>query len=70
MLALLWTTLVYDPPWPTGSERAVGWPRWGLWAVHGMGGLWGVIATGIFATASVNNYIGLIYGTFISLQCR
>lgn len=32
------------------------------WAVHGMGGLWGAIATGIFATAAVNNYTGLIYG--------
>ena len=34
------------------------------WAVHGMGGLWGAIATGIFATASVNSYTGLIYGNF------
>ncbi|NTV27164.1 MAG: ammonium transporter [Methanothrix sp.] len=34
------------------------------WAVHGMGGLWGAIATGIFASASVNNYTGLIYGNF------
>ncbi len=32
------------------------------WAVHGMGGLWGAIATGIFATAAVNNYTGLVYG--------
>ena len=32
------------------------------WAVHGMGGLWGAIATGIFASAAVNNYTGLIYG--------
>jgi Amt family ammonium transporter len=32
------------------------------WAVHGMGGLWGAIATGIFATAAVNNYTGLLYG--------
>jgi ammonium transporter, Amt family len=32
------------------------------WAVHGMGGLWGAIATGIFATAAINNYTGLIYG--------
>jgi len=29
-----------------------------------MGGLWGAIATGIFATASVNNYTGLLYGNF------
>ncbi|HPT38226.1 MAG TPA: ammonium transporter, partial [Methanothrix sp.] len=32
------------------------------WAVHGMGGLWGAIATGIFATSSVNSFTGLIYG--------
>jgi Amt family ammonium transporter len=32
------------------------------WAVHGIGGLWGAIATGIFATVAVNNYTGLIYG--------
>lgn len=32
------------------------------WAVHGMGGLWGAVATGIFATASVNSYTGLLYG--------
>ena len=25
-----------------------------VWAVHGMGGVWGALATGIFATASVN----------------
>jgi Amt family ammonium transporter len=27
-----------------------------------MGGLWGVIATGIFACAQVNSFTGLIYG--------
>jgi len=32
------------------------------WAVHGTGGLWGAIATGIFATTAVNSYSGLIYG--------
>ncbi|NYT01311.1 MAG: ammonium transporter [Methanosarcinales archaeon] len=32
------------------------------WAVHGVGGLWGAIATGIFATAAVNQYTGLLYG--------
>lgn len=32
------------------------------WAVHGVGGFWGAIATGIFATAAVNNYTGLLYG--------
>ncbi|WP_321430562.1 ammonium transporter [uncultured Methanolobus sp.] len=32
------------------------------WAVHGMGGFWGAIATGIFATATVGGVNGLIYG--------
>jgi len=32
------------------------------WAVHGIGGLWGAIATGIFATPAVNAYSGLLYG--------
>jgi Amt family ammonium transporter len=32
------------------------------WAVHGIGGLWGTIAAGIFATAAVNEYTGLLYG--------
>ncbi len=32
------------------------------WAVHGIGGLWGAIATGIFAKESVGEYSGLIYG--------
>jgi len=32
------------------------------WAVHGMGGLWGAIATGIFASPAVNAYSGLLYG--------
>ncbi|HUK93001.1 MAG TPA: ammonium transporter [Methanomicrobiales archaeon] len=32
------------------------------WSVHGMGGLWGVLATGIFASAAVNSSTGLIYG--------
>jgi ammonium transporter, Amt family len=40
------------------------------WAVHGMGGLWGAIATGIFATASVNNYTGLIYGNFHQFEVQ
>jgi Amt family ammonium transporter len=29
-----------------------------------MGGLWGAIATGIFATSAVNSYTGLLYGNF------
>ena len=32
------------------------------WAVHGMGGLWGALATGIFASAAIGGVDGLIYG--------
>jgi Amt family ammonium transporter len=32
------------------------------WSIHGMGGLWGMLATGIFATAAVNGYTGLLSG--------
>jgi Amt family ammonium transporter len=32
------------------------------WAVHGVGGLWGTIAVGIFAVASINGASGLIEG--------
>jgi Amt family ammonium transporter len=32
------------------------------WSVHGMGGLWGALATGIFASAAVNSYTGLLAG--------
>jgi Amt family ammonium transporter len=32
------------------------------WAVHGMGGLWGAFATGIFAVAAIGGYSGLIEG--------
>jgi Amt family ammonium transporter len=32
------------------------------WSVHGMGGLWGALATGLFASAAVNSYTGLFYG--------
>lgn len=32
------------------------------WAIHGMGGLWGALATGIFAVAAVNGASGLIEG--------
>jgi ammonium transporter, Amt family len=32
------------------------------WAIHGMGGLWGAIATGIFATAAIGGYSGLLEG--------
>ena len=33
------------------------------WAIHGMGGLWGAIATGIFASTAVNRYPGLLEGS-------
>lgn len=44
--------------------------KWGLdesldvWACHGMGGTWGALATGLFATTMVNpaGYDGLLYG--------
>jgi ammonium transporter, Amt family len=32
------------------------------WSIHGMAGVWGVLAAGIFATAAVNGYSGLISG--------
>ena len=40
-----------------------------VWAVHGMGGIWGVLATGIFASVAVNSAgaDGLIYGNVMQL---
>ncbi|MDR9459731.1 MAG: ammonium transporter [Dehalococcoidia bacterium] len=38
-----------------------------VWAVHGMGGVWGAIAVGIFATASVGGADGLIGGNAAQL---
>jgi Amt family ammonium transporter len=32
------------------------------WSIHGVGGVWGVLAAGIFATVAVNGYTGLLYG--------
>ncbi|MDD1668043.1 MAG: ammonium transporter, partial [Methanomicrobiales archaeon] len=32
------------------------------WSIHGMGGLWGALATGIFASAAINGYTGLLEG--------
>jgi Amt family ammonium transporter len=34
------------------------------WSIHGMGGLWGALATGIFAAAAVNGFPGLLEGNF------
>jgi Amt family ammonium transporter len=33
-----------------------------VFAVHGMGGIWGALATGIFASAAVGGVDGLIHG--------
>jgi len=38
-----------------------------VWAVHGMGGMWGALATGIFAIAAVGGADGLIDGNAIQL---
>jgi Amt family ammonium transporter len=40
-----------------------------VWACHGMGGTWGVLATGIFATTAVNSAgaDGLLYGNALQL---
>jgi Amt family ammonium transporter len=40
-----------------------------VWAVHGMGGIWGALATGIFATVAVNSAgaNGLIHGNAMQL---
>lgn len=32
------------------------------WAVHGLGGAWGAVATGIFASATIGGVNGLLYG--------
>jgi Amt family ammonium transporter len=32
------------------------------WAIHGMGGLWGTLATGFFAVAAIGGFAGLIEG--------
>ena len=32
------------------------------WAIHGMGGLWGTLATGFFAAAVIGGFSGLIEG--------
>ncbi len=37
------------------------------WAIHGVGGFWGAIATGIFASAAVGGVNGLIYGNAAQL---
>jgi ammonium transporter, Amt family len=32
------------------------------WAIHGMGGLWGTLATGLFAAAAIGGFTGLFEG--------
>jgi Amt family ammonium transporter len=38
-----------------------------VFACHGMGGIWGAIATGIFATASVAGFSGVVEGNWAQL---
>jgi len=40
-----------------------------VWAVHGMGGTWGALATGIFSSAAVNSAgaNGLFFGNALQL---
>ena len=38
-----------------------------VWAVHGMGGLWGALATGIFANEVIGGVNGLLYGNAAQL---
>jgi Amt family ammonium transporter len=40
------------------------------WAVHGVGGLWGTIAVGIFAMSAVNGVSGLIEGNVTQLAIQ
>jgi len=37
------------------------------WSIHGVGGVWGVLAAGIFAAAAINGYSGLLYGNVSQL---
>ncbi|MGC9435412.1 MAG: ammonium transporter [Methanomicrobiales archaeon] len=41
------------------------------WAIHGVGGFWGALATGIFATAAIGGLDGLIHGNAMQfgIQC-
>jgi len=40
------------------------------WAIHGIGGLWGSLAVGIFATTSINEFAGLINGSVPLLKAQ
>lgn len=41
-----------------------------VFGVHGLAGVWGLIATGIFAAPSINGASGLIYGNFNQLTIQ
>ena len=40
------------------------------WSIHGVGGLWGVMAAGIFATVAVNSYSGLLAGNLHQFEVQ
>jgi ammonium transporter, Amt family len=40
------------------------------WAIHGMGGLWGALATGIFAVAAINGKSGLLEGNMTQFTAQ
>jgi len=40
------------------------------WAIHGIGGSWGSLAVGLFATKAVNNYAGLLFGNLKLLEAQ
>ena len=40
------------------------------WAIHGIGGTWGSLAVGLFATKAVNDYAGLFYGNVALLKAQ
>ncbi len=40
------------------------------WAIHGIGGAWGSLAVGLFATKAVNDYAGLLFGNVELLKAQ
>jgi Amt family ammonium transporter len=40
------------------------------WAIHGVGGLWGTIALGIFAVPAIGGIVGLISGEYGQLEIQ
>jgi Amt family ammonium transporter len=41
-----------------------------VFACHGVGGIWGSIATGLFATAAVNGASGLLFGNTLQFLAQ